>query len=135
MKLIDLDPTVTKNFITRSANCSKLSIANLYTVLHSQRQTSVQKTKQSSDEVIQALYVRLSEIKAATSPLVAELQQPLNPTEAEQFVSHPKVRKFVTGIRVLSAISDLQIKNIQCAVDREDDKYSMDFEAMLRELT
>jgi len=41
----------------------------------------------------------------------------------------------MTGVKVLYAIACMQLKNIKIAVACEDDKYSIDFEAILTELT
>ena len=89
--------------------------------------------KQTCDEVILALYTRLSQIQTAVAAITPEMAT-LSHSEAEQFAGEGKLKNFVAGIRVLHAIATLQLKNIEVAVDREDDHHSIDFEAIKREL-
>jgi hypothetical protein len=132
LKLADVDAPFAKNLLSKSL--SKTKTASLFLILHSQKQVSTQKMKQTCDEVILALYTRLSEIQTAIAALTPELPT-LSHSEAELLINEGRIKNFVAGIRVLHAIATLQLKNIEVAVDREDDQHSIDFEAIKRELS
>lgn len=131
LKLVDIDAAFAKNLLAKSL--SKTKTASMFLIVQSQKQVSSQKMKQNCDEVILALYTRLSEIQTAIDALTPELAS-LSHSEVELLVSEGKMKNFVAGIRVLHAIATLQLKNIEVAVDREDDQHSIDFEAIKREL-
>lgn len=62
------------------------------------------------------------------------MKVPLSVAESDQFANDPKVKCLVAGVRVLHTIACLQTRNIEIAVACEDDKFYIDFEAILTEL-
>jgi len=84
-KLVDLDYEFAKTNIDElllSSHENKIKTACLYISLKSQKQQATSKIKSSCEEVVQALYTRLNEVKEVRKQLAAKAKD-LTASEAE----------------------------------------------------